>query len=176
MSNILFGLTGSISCYKACEVISSLKKKNHAVKTVASPSALRFVGEATLEGLTGERVSTNTFQSGEMMSHIDLARWADLIIVCPATAHTINHLANGTLEGLIGEIFLANNFKKPFLIAPSMNTEMLMHPATQKSLNTLESMKAVILETDTGPLACGEVGYGRLLAPEKILERIEKIL
>lgn len=169
---ILFCLTGSISCYKACEVISMLKKNKFEIQCVATNSALNFIGEATLEGLTGLPVLTNSFISGKMMIHIDAARTADLILICPATAKTINHLANGTHPELLGDIYLANNFKKPVLIAPSMNSEMLQHPATQQSLNTLKNHGAKILKTDHGLLACGEVGYGRLLEPEIIYAEI----
>ncbi len=170
--NILFCLTGSISCYKACEVISGLIKTGYSVQTVTSDSALKFIGEATLEGLTGRKVLTNTFEPGTMMSHIDLARWSDLILVCPASAKTINNLASGTLEGLIGELYLANNFRKPFLIAPSMNSEMLAHPATQENMLKLKKYGARLLDTDHGQLACGETGWGRLLNPTTILQII----
>lgn len=174
--NILFALTGSISCYKACDLISQLVKSHHTVKTVASASALKFVGEATLEGLSGHKVYTDSFESGSMMSHIDLARWADIFVICPASANTINGLAHGTLGGLIGELYLANNFLKPVVIAPSMNSHMLAHPATQRALKTLSQDGAIVLETEAGPLACGENGYGRLLPTSQILNRIQSIL
>lgn len=171
--NILFTLTGSISCYKACEAISLLLKEGFTVQTVASEAALKFIGEATLEGLTGRRVHTHTFEPGHMMSHINLARWADLIVICPASAKTINNLAHGTLEGLIGEIYLANNFRKPFMIAPSMNSDMLAHPTTQENISKLQRLGVHILDTDHGPLACGEVGWGRLLSPQSIVQTIK---
>jgi phosphopantothenoylcysteine decarboxylase/phosphopantothenate--cysteine ligase len=174
--NILFALTGSISCYKACDLISQLVKSNYTVRTIASKSALKFIGEATLEGFTSHKVYTDSFEPGDMMSHIDLARWADIFVICPASAHTINNLAYGTLGGLIGELYLANDFLKPVVIAPSMNSRMLAHPATQRALRTLSQDGAIVLETESGPLACGEAGYGRLLPTSQILTRIQSIL
>lgn len=174
--NILFALTGSISCYKACDLISQIVKAKYNVRTVASSSALKFIGEATLEGLTGHAAYTDSFQTGEMMSHIELARWADVFVICPASAHTINGLASGSLPGLIGELYLANNFLKPVIIAPSMNSQMLAHPATQRSLKTLLQDGAHVLETEAGPLACGEVGYGRLLPTAEILRHLQSLL
>lgn len=165
-------LTGSIACFKACEVISQLSQKGFKVKTVATHSALQFIGPATLEGLTGQAVHTNNFEHGKMMSHIDLARWADLIVVCPATANSINAMAAGYGGEMITDIFLSNNFQKPFWVIPAMNTQMLAHPATQESIKKLKSWGTTVLDTDAGTLACGEEGSGRLLAPPIILEKI----
>lgn len=165
-------LSGSIACYKACDLISQLVQKGFKVKTVATRSALQFVGPATFEGLTGEAVFSDNFESGKMMSHIDLARWADLILVCPATANTINTLSTGAGGDVITDIFLSNNFKKPFWVAPAMNEQMLLHPATQENIKKLKTWGTVILDTDTGSLACGETGSGRLLAPSVIFEKI----
>lgn len=169
--NILFILTGSIACFKACELISQLVQKGFLVKTVVTPSALQFIGPATLEGLTGEPVFTNNFESGKMMSHIDLTRWADLILVCPATASVINSLASGHGD-IVVDLFLSNNFQKPFWVAPAMNTQMLAHPATQESLAKIRSWGTFIFDTDAGNLACGEKGSGRLISPAIILDKI----
>ncbi len=171
-NNILFILTGSIACFKACELISQLKQKGFSVKTAATPSAFQFIGPATLEGLTGEPVFANNFESGKMMNHINLARWADLILVCPATANSINAMATGTGGDIVTDIFLSNNFQKPFWIAPAMNAQMLNHPATQKNITQLKEWGTTILQTDSGNLACGETGEGRLQSPNIILEKI----
>src|SRR5881628_3332592 len=101
-SNILFVLSGSIACYKACDAISQLVQRGHRVRAVATEAALRFVGVATLEGLTGEKVATDIFASGAALDHIALARWADLVIVCPATANTLNRMAAGLADDLAG--------------------------------------------------------------------------
>lgn len=173
---ILFELTGSIACYKACYVVSRLVQAGYEVEVVASKSALEFVGKASLEGLTGKAVHTDTFEPGRYMQHIHLAKWADLVIVCPASANTINKLATGIGDDLISTLFLAHDFAKPFLLTPAMNTKMYRHPATQASLEKLKGWGARILETASGVLACGDIGEGRLLEPELIFHEIEKAL
>jgi phosphopantothenoylcysteine decarboxylase/phosphopantothenate--cysteine ligase len=170
---ILFLVSGSIAAYKACHLISRLTQAGNEVEVVATPWALEFVGEATLEGLTGRPVHQAMFGSGAYMSHIHLARWADLVIICPATANTINKLANGVGDDLLTTLFLAHDFSKPWLIAPAMNTKMYQHPATRESLKKLELMGCKILETESGVLACGEIGEGKLLDPELLFLAIE---
>lgn len=172
-SNITFQLTGSIACYKSCGLISTLVQEGYNVQTVVTKSALNFIGTATLEGLTGRPVLSDTFENGKMMGHIDLIKWTDLFIIAPATANTINKLAAGIADDFLGSLFLANNFQRPYLISPAMNTQMLEHPATRKSLKTLSSWGCQILDTDMGPLACKDVGKGRLLDVSKI-ERLIK--
>lgn len=169
-------MTGSIACFKACALISKLVQAGHHVKVVASPSALQFVGAATLEGLTGESVVSDLWEKGEAMAHIHLMRWADVIAVIPASAHFINRVSQGIGDDLLTTMFLAHDFKKPYLIAPAMNTSMYLHPVTQKSIRSLKEMGVEILEAASGVLACGEVGYGRLLEPALLQEEIEKRL
>lgn len=170
---LLLLLTGSISCYKACFVISHLVQSGIEVRTVATPAALQFVGKATLEGLTGQPVFSDLWESGRAMDHIELARWADLALVCPATANTINRLAGGLADDPVGTLFLAWELtKKPWWIAPAMNVTMLAHPITQASLKKLSDIGVRVLPTGTGPLACGEEGAGRLLEPEKIITEV----
>ena len=172
-AKILFQLTGSIACYKACFLISKLVQSNYDVQVVATESALKFVGEATLEGLTGKPVYSELWQAGKMMDHIKLNRWADLAIVAPATANFINSTAHGLGNDLLTTLFLAHDFSKPYLIVPAMNTAMYKHPSTQDSLLRLKSMGLQVLETREGVLACGETGYGRLLEPDLIFQEIE---
>jgi phosphopantothenoylcysteine synthetase/decarboxylase len=171
-SKILFILTGSIACYKSAGIISKLVQNNFEVQTACTDGALEFLGEATLEGLTGRSVFKNIYEAGTMMGHIDLAKWADLAIVCPATAKSINSLAAGVASDPLGSLFLAYDLRKPFLIAPAMNQEMFNHPATQISLNRLKEWRVQVLPTDDGHQACGDEGPGRLLDPEKIYEMI----
>jgi len=175
-SKILFIITGSIASYKACGVISRLKQNGHDLKVVMSPSSLNFVGKATIEGLTGETPITDMYADGQVMDHIHLVRWADLILVAPATAHYINRISNGIGDDLLTTLFLAHDFKKPFLIAPAMNTMMYLHPTTQRSIKKLKEMDIEILEAASGVLACGEVGYGRLLEPDLIVKEVEQRL
>lgn len=166
-------MTGSIACYKACSVVSSLHQKGYTVKVVLSPSSLHFIGASTIEGLTGQPAITEMYAAGSTMDHIKLDRWADLILVAPATANFINKIANGIGDDLLTTLFLAHDFKKPFLLAPAMNTMMYQHPTTQESLKKLISYGVEILETASGVLACGEIGYGRLLDPPLIVHEIE---
>ena len=172
--NILIILTGSIACYKSCSIISKLKQKGHSLKVVLSPSSLEFIGKATIEGLTGEPPITDMYSASHVMDHINLARWADLILAAPATANYINKISNGIGDDLLTTLFLAHDFEKPFLIAPAMNTKMYLHPVTQASISKLRQMQVEILETASGVLACGEVGSGKLLDPELIIEEVEK--
>lgn len=169
---VLFLMSGSIAAYKACQVLSRLSQLGHEVEVVASQWALRFVGEATIEGLTGRPVHQSMFGSGAHMSHIHLVRWADVVIVCPATANTIGKLANGIGDDLLTTLFLAHDFSKPWLIAPAMNTKMYHHPATRESVRKLTEMGCKILETASGVLACGEIGDGKLLDPDLLLQAI----
>lgn len=171
--NILFILTGSIACYKACDAISQLMQRGHRVRTVATEAALRFVGVATLEGLTREKVATDLFASGEALDHITLARWADLTIVCPATANTLNRMAAGCGDGLASALLLAHDWKKPLLAAPAMNPAMWSHPATVAAANRLRGWGVRFVEVGAGRTACGEVGEGRLAEPEQIVAAIE---
>jgi len=173
---ILLCLTGSIACYKACYLISSLIKEGFEIQTVATESALQFIGKASLEGLTDKTVMTSMFEEGKMKAHINLARNHDLILIYPATANTINKLSAGISDDLIGGIFLANNFQKPFWIAPAMNGHMLEHVATQSSLEKLEKWGCKILPTEQGMLACHEFGSGKALDPIIVKEMIMKEL
>lgn len=170
--NILLMVTGSIAAFKSCHLASKLTQAGHKVQVVASPSALQFVGAATWEGLTGLPVVSDLWTAGRAMDHIHLVRWADLIIAAPATAHFINRIANGVGDDLLTNMFLAHDFKKPFLLAPAMNTSMYLNPITQRSIKTLREIGLEVLESESGVLACGENGQGRLLEPELILKRV----
>lgn len=173
--NVLFFLTGSIACYKACTALSRLGQADLAVQTVATPAALKFIGPATLEALTGRPVVSDMWEPGRALDHIDLARQADLAIVCPATANTINRLAAGMADDLTGSLFLAwERESKPWWIAPAMNTYMWQHPATQGSVEKLKSWGVRVVEPEAGLLACGDTGAGRLADPEKIAAEIIK--
>lgn len=173
---ILLMVSGSIAAYKACHLVSRLVQAGHGVQVVASRSALRFVGAPTWEGLSGRAVVDDLFEAGRAMDHIHLVRRADLIIAAPATANLINRMAAGIGDDLMTTMFLAHDFKKPFLLAPAMNTSMYLHPATQGSLRKLREMGVGILETASGVLACGETGFGKLLDPDLMLAEIQRAL
>ncbi|MEN8194117.1 MAG: bifunctional phosphopantothenoylcysteine decarboxylase/phosphopantothenate--cysteine ligase CoaBC [Bacteroidota bacterium] len=174
MSNykILINITGSIAAYKSAYLISKLVQSSYEVEVAATESALKFIGTATIEGLTGKPVHTDSFEPGRMMSHIDLTKWADLTITVPADANTINKFANGIADNLITSLFLAHDREKPYLIAPAMNTLMYQHPATQESLEKLSNWGITVLPTDSGYLACGDAGEGKLLDTDLIFGHI----
>lgn len=175
-SNILFVLTGSIAGFKACEVVSQLVQRGHKVRALATAAAMRFTGAATLEGLTGTPVLTDLFAPGAALEHINLTRWADLVLICPATANTINRFAAGLADDLPGALFLAHDRKKPWLIAPAMNPAMWAHPATQASVGKLRGWGVCFLPVGEGRTACGETGEGRLAEPEQIIMIVEAAL
>ena len=175
--SILFLLSGSIACYKACAAISRLAQAGVNVQTVATPAALRFVGAATLEGLSGRPVFTDLFEQGRALDHIELARAADLAIVCPATANTINRLAHGLADDPIGALFLAWEMKqKPWWVAPAMNGYMWDHPATEASLAKLRDWGVRVLDPVDGAHACGEIGPGRLMESDQIVTEVLAML
>ena len=178
MSNykILFKITGSIAAYKSAALISKLVQNECEVRVAVSECALKFIGIATLEGLTGNQVYTDPFAPNQVMSHIDLVKWADLTIVCPATANTINKMANGIADNLLTSLFMAHNWSKPYLLAPAMNTSMYNHPATQESLVKLSNWGVEVLPVAEGNLACGDIGRGKLLEPDEIYQKIMEVL
>jgi len=173
---ILICISGSISAYKAASLASALRKKGHEVKTVATESALQFIGPAALEGITGQPVLTDMFNPGYEIPHINLSEWADLIILYPASAATLARLRMGLAEDLLSAVFLSNNFRKPYWICPAMNINMLEHPAVQENISILKNWGARIIEPEEGVLACGTVGKGRAPEPEKLAGMIEEAL
>lgn len=176
MSNLLFILSGSIAAYKACDAISQLVQRGHRVRTVATEAALKFVGTATLEGLTRERVATDTFATGHALEHIDLARWAEAVVVCPASADLLNRMAAGLAGDLASTLLLAHDWKKPLLVAPAMNPAMWQHPATRASVEKLRGWSVRFIAPGAGRTACGEIGQGRLAEPAEIVAQVEAAL
>ena len=124
------------------------------------------------EGLSGNPVYTDSFAPNQAMSHINLTKWADLTILCPASANTLNKMANGIADNLITSLFLAHDWSKPYIAAPAMNTMMYDHPATRESLKKLSGWGVEILPAPEGRLACGDFGNGKLLEPDEIYRRI----
>lgn len=175
-NKILIKISGSIAAYKVGYLISKLIQNNFEVKTVVTKSALNFIGIATLEGLTNNHVYMDTFENDKMMSHINLTKWADLTILVPADANTINKYSSGIADNLVTSLFLAHDTSKPYLIAPAMNVWMFNHPATKESISKLISWGIKILPTEKGYLACGDIGEGKLLEPDIIYEHIKAAL
>lgn len=174
---ILLHVTGSIACYKACELANLLVKEGAEVQVSLSDGAMKFLQPAVFEGLTHKKALTQNMFACEpdCIPHITLAqKWADLIMIYPASANCISRLACGLSDDLFGAVFLANNFDKPVLLAPAMNSNMFAHPAVQENLKKLESWGTKILPTDEGRLACGSVGKGKLISPETIVDFIKE--
>jgi len=171
---VLLHVSASISAFKACSLVSVLVKKGITVRTSFSRDADQFVGKASFEGITGEPVySSQRKGEPDFVPHITLAQnWADLLLVYPASANTINRLAAGLADDLFGAVFLANNFNKPVWIAPAMNSEMFAHPAVQESLDKLKRWGCRILPTGEGRMACGTTGPGRLWEPQNMAEEL----
>ncbi len=170
---VLFQLSGSIACYKACIVLSRLVQEGFEARVACTPGALRFVGAPTLEGLSGHAVFADAFEAGRAMDHIELARWADLAVLCPASASALNRLSAGIADDAIGALFLAWELRsKPYLVAPAMNAAMWDHPATRESVAKLGGWGVGVIAPDSGRLACGELGEGRLAEPGRIFEEI----
>lgn len=175
-SNFLVIFTGSIAAYKGCEVVSRLVQRGHRVRCVATSSALKFIGPATLEGLTGSPVLSDAFAAGSALEHINLTRWADAVLVCPATANTLNRFAAGLADDLAGALFLAHDRSKPWLVAPAMNPAMWSHPATVAAVEKLRGWGVRFIDPSAGRTACGETGEGRLAEPEVIVAAAEAVL
>ncbi|WP_042356297.1 bifunctional phosphopantothenoylcysteine decarboxylase/phosphopantothenate--cysteine ligase CoaBC [Bacillus rubiinfantis] len=168
--NILLCVTGGIAVYKAAALTSKLIQAGAAVKVIISESAAKFVTPLTFQALSRNEVYTDTFdeKNPQVIAHIDLADWADLILVAPATANTIAKLASGIADNMITTTILAST--APVWIAPAMNVHMYDHPAVKKNLAVLAEYGYQFIEPGEGYLACGYVGKGRLEEPEKIVE------
>ncbi|MEO8683330.1 MAG: bifunctional phosphopantothenoylcysteine decarboxylase/phosphopantothenate--cysteine ligase CoaBC [Devosia sp.] len=174
-SNILIAVTGSISAYKIADVVSELGKRGHRVQCILTESAEQFVTPLVLETLSGRPVKSMLFGADVSgTEHIDLARWADVFVVAPATANVLAKLALGLADDLLTTVALATT--APMLIAPAMNTVMWEHPATQQNLKTLVDRGVAMIDPAAGTLACGEVGIGKLAAVPAIVAAIETAL
>ncbi len=176
MSRVLLGVTGGIAAYKACELVRGLRTREHEVRVVATPNALRFVSSLTLQTLSGQAVRSELFSLNEEseISHIELADWAEVSVVAPATAGFLARIAHGLADDLLATICLAT--RAPLIVAPAMNINMYRHPATQANLDLLGKRGVRIVGPDAGELACGWEGEGRLVEVEKVLGAIEQQL
>jgi phosphopantothenoylcysteine decarboxylase/phosphopantothenate--cysteine ligase len=167
---ILIGITGGIAAYKICELIRKFKKNGANVKVVCTPNALNFVTKLTLQNLSQNEVYVEEFELKRWKpEHISLADEADIMIIAPATANTISKIAKGFADNLLTSIACA--FSKKIILAPAMNCNMWNNPAIQENLNILKSRGIEILEPESGFLACGYLGKGRLCSIDKIFDK-----
>ncbi len=171
---ILLCVTGGIAVYKAAALTSKLVQAGAHVKVILSESAQKFVTPLTFQALARNEVYVDTFdeKNPHVIAHIDLADWADLILLAPATANTIGKIAGGIADNMITTILLAAT--SPVWIAPAMNVHMYDHPAVKKNLSILAEFGYQFIEPSEGYLACGYVGKGRLEEPEKIVELVQQ--
>ncbi len=166
--NVLLGITGGIAAYKTPDLVRRLRERGAEVQIVMTASAEEFVTETALQAVSGRPIRSNLWdkEAEASMSHIELARWADVVLIAPATAEIMARLASGAAADLLTTLCLAT--QAPLLIAPAMNHVMWQKPAVQTNRKTLEEHGAQILGPDHGSQACGETGAGRMLDPEKI--------
>lgn len=173
MKNILIGITGGIAAYKSASFARLLIKSGYDVRVIMTASAQAFITPLTLQALTGNQVHIDLLdESAELgMGHIELAKWADLLIIAPATANTIAKLAMGIADDLLTTVCLATT--APILVAPAMNQQMWQHPSVKLNLQTLTDYDYEIIQPDSGEQACGDIGEGRLPEPEELLEYVQ---
>jgi phosphopantothenoylcysteine decarboxylase/phosphopantothenate--cysteine ligase len=171
---IVVGVAGGIAAYKACSVVRQLSESGHDVRVVPTDAALRFVGSATFEALSGNPVRTGVFEDVPDVPHVRLGQEADLVVIAPATADLLARAASGRADDLLTATLLTA--RCPVLFAPAMHTEMWLHPATVDNVTTLRLRGAVVLEPASGRLTGTDTGPGRLPEPEEITTFAELLL
>lgn len=171
--NILLGVTGGIAAYKAVALVSALKKREANVKVIMTKSACEFVTPLTFQTMSNNTVHTEMFNQLNNMDveHISLAKWADIFVIAPASANTIGKMSNGIADNMLTTVYMASRCK--VIVAPAMNTYMLNHPANLNNIQKLKSYGVRVLRTQEDLLACGDVGSGKMLEPQDILEEID---
>ena len=174
--NIVLGVSGGISAYKAVEILRLLQKKGADVKVVMTENAKKFVGELTFRAISTHHVYSDVMaeETPEKISHIDIAEKADAVVIAPATANIIGKIACGIADDALSTMIMA--VRSPVLVCPAMNSWMYESRAVQRNLDTLEQDGYEIMDPDEGFLACGVTGPGRLPEPEYIADRVESLL
>lgn len=173
---IILGVCGGIAAYKSAELVRLLIKQGAQVQVVMTPSANEFVTSLTFQALSGKEVRSELFdlEAEAGMGHIELARWADLILIAPASANTIAKIAHGIADNLLSTLCLAS--KSPLLIAPAMNQQMWLNDMTQKNIERLSKCQEIsFCGPASGEQACGDIGPGRMAEPEDILNRCTQL-
>ncbi|MDC2995964.1 bifunctional phosphopantothenoylcysteine decarboxylase/phosphopantothenate--cysteine ligase CoaBC [Candidatus Pelagibacter sp.] len=170
---ILLIITGGIAAYKSLELIRLLKKKRSLVKTILSKNAHKFVTPLSVTSLSQEKVYSDLFDptSEAEMDHISLSRWADIILIAPATANTLSKISNANADDLASTVLLAAD--KEFFIAPAMNVRMWENYSNKKNVSVLKNMGHEFIGPDIGDMACGEYGEGKMTEPPEIVKHLE---
>ncbi|MBI1883375.1 MAG: bifunctional phosphopantothenoylcysteine decarboxylase/phosphopantothenate--cysteine ligase CoaBC [Chlamydiae bacterium] len=173
---ILVGICASIAAYKTCELIRSLVSEGASVYVLVTKNALHFVTSLTLKTLSGHPVIENIFDEEEFdnIMHVQVAHWADLIVISPATANIIGKVAHGIADDIVSTTLLAT--RSPVIFAPAMNDQMYMNTIFQENLKKLKAHGYHFVEPESGYLACGYEGIGRLASQDAILKKIESCL
>tara|TARA_B100001063_G_scaffold131985_1_gene123346 strand:+ start:3292 stop:4512 length:1221 start_codon:yes stop_codon:yes gene_type:complete len=170
--NILVGITGSIAAYKAAQLVSNLKNNGANVKVIMTKASTSFITERTLESISKNRVLIDESEAEESFLHLDVSKWADVVLIAPCTANSLNKITNGLGDDLLSTTCLA--FKGKIFIAPAMNPNMWNNVILQDNLKKISPDKFEIIGPDYGNHACGDVGYGRMSSPETIVETLSK--
>src|SRR5262245_31453968 len=173
---ILLGVTGGIAAYKSPDLVRRLRDRGAEVQVVMTKAAGEFITPMTFQAVSGRPVRTDLWDPAAeaAMGHIELARWAELIVVAPATAGFLAKLATGQADDLLSTLCLAS--EAPVVVAPAMNRVMWTNPATQANVETLKQRRITVLGPAAGDQACGEVGEGRMLEPLEIADRAESLI
>ncbi len=172
--HVALGITGGIAAYKACEIVSRLKKAGCAVRCVMTQNATKFIAPLTLETLSGNRVHVDGFDYAWEIEHISLAKWADVLLVAPATANILAKARMGIADDLLSTVLAAA--RTPVVFAPAMNTAMWKNPANLENVSVLSERGYSFIGPESGILACGDEDIGRMSEPEKIVEQLFSLL
>ncbi|MDD5214516.1 MAG: bifunctional phosphopantothenoylcysteine decarboxylase/phosphopantothenate--cysteine ligase CoaBC [Methylococcales bacterium] len=169
---ILLAVTGGIAVYKSLELLRLLKKQGAEVRVVMTKAAIAFVQPLSFQALSGHAVHCELLdtEAENAMGHIELARWADVFVIAPATANTLANFAHGLAEDLLSTLYLATTC--PIYVAPAMNHVMWNHPATQSNVKILQNHGINLISPESGEQACGEIGIGRMAEPETVCQRL----
>lgn len=175
--NIILGVTGSIACYKACEIANSLTKGGHDVNVIMTESACEFVTPLTFQTLTKRKVHTDMFREYDpcKVEHISLAKECDIFLIAPATANIIAKIANGIADDMLTSVALAYS-KEKMIICPAMNTAMYENIRTKENISKLRETGVHFIGPKNSLLACGDLGKGGLEDVEKILKELENFM
>jgi phosphopantothenoylcysteine decarboxylase/phosphopantothenate--cysteine ligase len=169
---IIIGVTGSIAAYKIPFLVRQLIKAGAEVKLLMTPSSTDFVSKLTLSTLSKNPVFVDLFDEGGWSNHVELGRWADILLIAPLSCNTLSKMASGQCDNLLLAVYLSATC--PVMVAPAMDEDMWQHPTTKKNLNTLQEHGTIILNVNHGELASGLIGPGRMAEPEEILAALQQ--
>ena len=173
--NILLGVTGGIAAYKAAEIVRNLKKSGAQVRVLMTDASKEFITPLTMQALSGNPVSSNLLdtEAEAAMGHIELAKWADAILVAPCTANSLARLASGAGDDLLTAVSLA--FDGNFCVAPAMNQAMWRDKRTQENIKSIQAKDIKVFGPDSGEQACGDTGLGRMMSPEMLVDLMSNL-